>query len=171
MDQKAIADMFQTSKQNISYHLKNIFESGELQEDSVVKESLTTASDGKKYQTAFYNLDAIIAVGYRVNSMQATKFRQWATKTLKEYVIKGFVLDDDMLKHGRSFGQDYFDEPLSLIHDIRASERRAYLKSTDLFQDISQDYDPGSQIAREFYFTRPMSWWRRTTSARMRLNT
>ncbi|WEV59364.1 RhuM family protein [Bifidobacterium sp. ESL0728] len=102
-------------------------------------------------EITFYNLDAIIAVGYRVNSRQATKFRQWATATLKEYVVKGFVLNDDMLKNGQQFGKDYFDELLVRIRDIRASERRFYQKVTDLFQDISVDYDPKSQTARDFF--------------------
>ena len=154
MGQKAIADMFQTTQQNISLHLKNIYETGELVQEATHKDFLSVRQEGnRKVQRSvvFYNLDAIIAVGYRVNSMQATKFRQWATTTLKEYVVKGFVLNDDMLKNGRGFGQDYFDELLSRIRDIRASERRAYLKITDLFQDISQDYDPNSPVAREFY--------------------
>lgn len=151
MDQQSMAELFGTSKQSMSYHLKNIFDSGELVKRAVVKDSLTTAADGKNYKVSFYNLDAIIAVGYRVNSKQATKFRQWATSTLKEYVIKGFVLNDDMLKNGQPFGEDYFDELLTRIRDIRASERRFYQKITDLFQDISADYNPSSQMARDFF--------------------
>lgn len=151
LSQQKMAELFDVSKQNISYHLKNIFESGELDRDAVVKDFLTTASDGKNYSVAFYNLDAIIAVGYRVNSKQATRFRQWATATLRDYIIKGFVLNDDMLKNGRPFGQDYFDELLSRIRDIRASERRVWQKITDIFQDLTSDYEPTSQDARLFY--------------------
>lgn len=153
MPQREIADLFGTSKQTISYHMGNIFGDGELDKESVVKEILTTASDGKNYQVMFYNLDAIIAVGYRVNSMQATRFRQWATATLKEYIVKGFVLNDDMLKNGAPFGKDYFDELLVRIRDIRASERRVYQKITDIFQECTYDYDRNSETARNFYAT------------------
>lgn len=151
MPQKEIAELFGTTKQSISYHLSNIFREGELERDSVVKEILTTASDGKNYRVMFYALDAIIAVGYRVNSMRATRFRQWATATLKEYITKGFVLNDDMLKNGRPFGKDYFDELLARIRDIRASERRVWLKITDIFQECSFDYDGDSTMAKNFY--------------------
>lgn len=151
MPQKEIAELFGTTKQSISYHLSNIFREGELERDSVVKEILTTASDGKNYRVMFYALDAIIAVGYRVNSMRATRFRQWATATLKEYITKGFVLNDDMLKNGRPFGKDYFDELLARIRDIRASERRVWLKITDIFQECSFDYDKNSTMAKNFY--------------------
>lgn len=153
MPQREIADLFGTSKQTISYHMRNIFGDGELDKESVVKEILTTASDGKNYRVMFYNLDAIIAVGYRVNSMQATRFRQWATATLKEYIVKGFVLNDDMLKNGAPFGKDYFDELLVRIRDIRASERRVYQKITDIFQECTYDYDRNSDTARNFYAT------------------
>ena len=153
MPQREIADLFGTSKQTISYHMGNIFGDGELDKESVVKEILTTASDGKNYRVMFYNLDAIIAVGYRVNSMQATRFRQWATATLKEYIVKGFVLNDDMLKNGAPFGKDYFDELLVRIRDIRASERRVYQKITDIFQECTYDYDRNSETARNFYAT------------------
>lgn len=153
MPQREIADLFGTSKQTISYHMGNIFGDGELDRESVVKEILTTASDGKNYRVMFYNLDAIIAVGYRVNSMQATRFRQWATATLKEYIVKGFVLNDDMLKNGAPFGKDYFDELLVRIRDIRASERRVYQKITDIFQECTYDYDRNSETARNFYAT------------------
>lgn len=153
MPQKEIADLFGTSKQTISYHMQNIFDDEELDKESVVKEILTTASDGKNYRVMFYNLDAIIAVGYRVNSMQATRFRQWATATLKEYIVKGFVLNDDMLKNGAPFGKDYFDELLVRIRDIRASERRVYQKITDIFQECTYDYDRNSETARNFYAT------------------
>lgn len=151
MPQKEIAELFDTTKQSISYHLSNIFREGELERDSVVKEILTTASDGKNYRVMFYALDAIIAVGYRVNSLRATRFRQWATATLKEYITKGFVLNDDMLKNGRPFGKDYFDELLARIRDIRASERRVWLKITDIFQECSFDYDRDSTMAKNFY--------------------
>ena len=153
MPQREIADLFGTSKQTISYHMGNIFGDGELDKESVVKEILTTASDGKNYRVMFYNLDAIIAVGYRVNSMQATRFRQWATATLNEYIVKGFVLNDDMLKNGAPFGKDYFDELLVRIRDIRASERRVYQKITDIFQECTYDYDRNSETARNFYAT------------------
>lgn len=149
--QKTIASLFKVSKQNISYHLKDIFETAELDENSVVKEILTTASDNKKYSTKFYNLDVIISVGYRVNSKNATQFRIWATKTLKEYIIKGFVLDEELLKNGTRFGKDYFDELLEKIRDIRTSERRFYQKITDLFAECSFDYNPNSEITKNFY--------------------
>lgn len=153
MPQKEIAELFDTTKQTISYHMGNIFKEGELAKEAVVKEILTTASDGKNYRVGFYNLDAIIAVGYRVSSKRATKFRQWATATLKEYITKGFVLNDDMLKNGQPFGKDYFDELLVRIRDIRASERRVYQKITDIFQECTFDYDRNSDIARRFYAT------------------
>lgn len=153
MPQKRIAELFGTSKQSISYHLGNIFKEGELEQSSVVKEILTTAADGKNYRVMFYSLDAILAVGYRVNSPRATRFRQWATATLKEYITKGFVLNDEMLKNGRPFGEDYFDELLGRIRDIRASERRVYQKITDIFQECSFDYDKDSEIAKRFYAT------------------
>lgn len=153
MPQKEIAELFGTTKQTISYHMGNIFKEGELAKEAVVKEILTTASDGKNYRVGFYNLDAIIAVGYRVSSKRATKFRQWATATLKEYITKGFVLNDDMLKNGQPFGKDYFDELLVRIRDIRASERRVYQKITDIFQECTFDYDRNSDVARRFYAT------------------
>lgn len=153
MPQRRIAELFGKDKSTISRHLKNIFGEGELDRDSVVANIATTAADGKTYQTDFYSLDAILAVGYRVNSPQATRFRQWATATLKEYVTKGFVLNDEMLKNGRPFGEDYFDELLGCIRDIRASERRVYQKITDIFQECSFDYDKNSDIAKRFYAT------------------
>lgn len=150
--QKGMGDIFGTTKQNVSAHLRNIFGSGELSENAVVKEILTTAEDGKNYLTNFYNLDAIISVGYRVNSYQATQFRRWATKVLKEYLIKGFALDDARLKQGgQMFGKDYFDELLERIREIRASERRFYQKITDLYAACSIDYDSKSPITRDFY--------------------
>ena len=151
LTQKAMAELFGVQKAAISKHLKNIFEDGELDEKSVVSILETTADDGKKYSTNYYNLDAIIAVGYRVNSKQATAFRIWATKTLKEYITKGFVLNDDMLKNGKPFGKDYFDELLERIREIRASERRAYQKIADVFEQCSYDYDKNSETTKAFY--------------------
>ncbi|WP_297871133.1 virulence RhuM family protein [uncultured Oscillibacter sp.] len=151
LSQKGMAELFETSKQNISLHLKNCFDEEELDKEAVVKDFLTTASDGKNYKTQHYNLDAIIAVGYRVNSKKATRFRQWATKTLKEYITKGFVLNDELMKNGRPFGRDYFDELLERIREIRASERRAYQKIADVFEQCSYDYDKNSDTTRAFY--------------------
>lgn len=152
LTQQRIAELFDTSKQNISYHLSNIFKDSELDENSVVKEFLTTATDGKNYKTKFYNLDAIISVGYRVNSAKATQFRIWATNTLKEFIIKGFILDDDRLKEGKKlFGNDYFKELLDRIRSIRANERRIYQQITDIFQECSIDYDKNSEITKNFY--------------------
>ncbi len=151
LTQKAMAELFGVEVPAISKHLKNIFESQEVSEDAVISKMETTASDGKSYLTAFYNLDAIIAVGYRVNSRQATHFRIWATNTLKEYIIKGFVLNDDMLKNGRPFGQDYFDELLERIREIRTSERRAYQKLADIFEQCSSDYAPNAEETKSFY--------------------
>ena len=151
LTQKAMAELFGCSSDNISLHLKKIFLDGELDKDSVTEKYSATASDGKTYLTSFYNLDAIIAVGYRVNSKQATAFRIWATKTLREYITKGFVLNDDMLKNGRPFGKDYFDELLERIREIRASERRAYQKIADVFEQCSYDYDKNSETTKAFY--------------------
>ncbi len=151
LQQQAMAELFGVGKAAISKHLKNIFESGELTEVAVVSKMETTAADGKVYQTQFYNLDAVIAVGYRVNSLKATQFRIWATNTLREYVVKGFVIDDQMLKNGRSFGQDYFDELLEKIREIRASERRAYQKIADVFEQCSSDYRSGGEETQLFY--------------------
>jgi hypothetical protein len=153
MSQKDIANLFNVGVPAISKHLNNIFRDGELNENSVISKMETTASDGKTYAVTFYNLDAIIAVGYRVNSKEATKFRIWATNTLKEYILKGFVLNDDMLKNGRQFGKDYFDELLARIKEIRASERRFYQKITDIFAQCSFDYDKDSIEAKQFYAT------------------
>lgn len=152
--QSSIGEIFDTTKQNISQHLKNIFEEGELDFNQVVKKIFTTASDGKKYETSFYNLDAIISIGYRVSSYQATQFRIWATSVLKEYMIKGFALDDDRLKQGKEmFGKDYFDELLERIKEIRTSERRFYQKITDIYAQCSIDYDSHSPITHDFYAT------------------
>ena len=146
--QKTMAELFGVSKQNVSYHLKDIFKTGELNQNSVVKKILTTASDGKKYNTNFYNLDAIISVGYRVNSKNATHFRIWATQQLKELIIKGFVL----LKNGSRFGFDYFSQLLERIRDIRSSERRFNQKITDIYATCF-DYKKDAKITREFFAT------------------
>lgn len=153
MTQKDMAKLFDVNVPAISKHLKNIFESGELTLSAVISKMETTAEDGKIYQTNFYNLDAIIAVGYRVNSKKATQFRIWATGVLREYIIKGFALDDVMLKNGRSFGQDYFKELLRRVRSIRASERRIYQQVTDIFAACAIDYDAQSPITREFFGT------------------
>ena len=151
LTQQLMADLFQTTKQNIGQHLKNIFSEGELFEGSVVKKFFTTAADGKKYKTNFYNLDAIISVGYRVKSHVATRFRIWATQRLREFIIKGFVLDDERLKNpDQPF--DYFDELMRRIQDIRTSERRFYQKITDIYA-TSIDYDPTMEISIEFFKT------------------
>lgn len=153
MTQKDMAKLFDVNIPAISKHLKNIFESGELVISAVISKMETTAEDGKIYQTNFYNLDAIIAVGYRVNSKKATQFRIWATGVLREYIIKGFALDDVMLKNGRAFGQDYFKELLRRVRSIRASERRIYQQVTDIFAVCAIDYDAQSPITREFFGT------------------
>lgn len=153
LTQKAMAELFGVKVPAINKHLKNIFESGELVEQAVISILETTAADGKNYATRYYNLDAIIAVGYRVNSYQATQFRIWATKTLREFIIKGFVLDDERLKQGRQvFGKDYFDELLERIREIRASERRFYQKITDIYATAA-DYDPQAPTTKEFFAT------------------
>lgn len=154
LTQKAMAELFGVNVPAISKHLKNIFEEKELSENSVVSILETTATDGKHYKTSFYNLDAIISVGYRVNSAKATKFRIWATGVLKEYIKKGFVLDDERLKQGRTaFGQDYFRELLERVRSIRASERRIWQQITDIYAECSIDYDKDAAITREFYAT------------------
>jgi len=150
--QKGMADIFGTSRENITIHLGNIFESGELEENAVCKEFLLTGPDGKKYNYRFYNLDVIISVGYRVNSYQATQFRKWATGILREYLVKGYSLNDDRLKQGNQlFGKDYFDELLDRIREIRASERRFYQKITDIYRECSIDYDKNSPMTQQFY--------------------
>ena len=153
LTQQLMAELFQTSKQNISLHIKNIFEEGELGMDSVVKEFLTTAADGKSYKTLYYNLDMIISIGYRIKSVIATRFRQWATQRLREYIVKGFVLDDERLKSGKFLRKEYFDELLERIRDIRASERLFYQKIADIYAQCSIDYDPDSNVTQEFYAT------------------
>ena len=151
LTQKTMAELFNVAENNITYHLQNIFKSGELNKDSVTQKIRVTASDGKKYNTNFYSLDAIIAVGYRVNSKEATSFRKWATNTLKDYIKKGYVLNTELLKNGPKFGKDYFDELLVKIKEIRASERRFYQKITDIYKECSYDYDKNSEITKEFY--------------------
>ena len=151
LTQKTMGELFNVSENNITYHLQNIFKSGELKKDSVTQKIRVTASDGKNYNTTFYSLDAIIAVGYRVNSKEATDFRIWATNTLKEYIKKGFVLNTEFLKNGPKFGKDYFDELLVKIKEIRASERRFYQKITDIYKECSYDYDKNSETTKEFY--------------------
>lgn len=154
MTQKAMAELFDVNVPAISKHLSNIFEEGELFKEATVSKMEIVQMEGNrkvKREPEFYNLDAIIAVGYRVNSKKATRFRQWATKTLKDYITKGFVLNDDMIKNGKPFGKDYFDELLERIREIRASERRAYQKITDVFEQCSYDYDKNSDITKAFY--------------------
>jgi hypothetical protein len=148
LTQLEIAELFQTTKQNVSLHAKNIFEDGELAEVSVVKESLTTAADGKRYQTRLYNLDLILAIGYRVRSPRGVQFRQWASSHLKEYLVKGFVMDDERLKNPG--GLDYFDELLARIRDIRASEKRFYQKVRELFA-LSSDYQAREKETQIFF--------------------
>lgn len=147
-----MAQLFGVDRTIMSKYLKNIFESFELQQDSVCAKFAHTAEDGKIYNTQFYNLDAVISVGYRVNSLKATRFRQWATKILNEYIKKRFVLDDDRLKQGETvFGQDHFQELLERIRSIRASERRVWQKITDIYAECSVDYDKNSPTTHEFY--------------------
>ena len=157
LTQVQIVELFESSKANISEHIKNIFETKELDEDATVRKIRTVQNEsGREVQRNidFYNLDAIISVGYRVNSKQATQFRIWATKTLKEFIIKGFVLDDERLKQGgKLFGKDYFYELLERIREIRASERRFYQKITDIYSECSIDYDPQADITQVFYKT------------------
>ncbi len=150
--QKAMAQLFGVGVPAISKHLKNIFEEGELVADSVISKMETTAADGKNYATTYYSLDAIIAVGYRVSSLKATRFRQWATKILNEYIKKGFAMDDERLKQGNAvFGKDYFRELLERIRSIRTSERRIWQQITDIYAECSTDYDKNSPTTRDFY--------------------
>ena len=151
MSQKRMATLYNVEVHTINYHLKEIFKSGELNEQSVIRKIGITADDNKTYNTYIYNLDAIIAVGYRVNSYQATQFRIWATSVLKEMIIKGFALDDERLKQGKHFGKDYFDDLLERIREIRASERRYYQKITDIYAECSADYDPKSETTQQFF--------------------
>lgn len=154
LSQKKMAALFDVDVRTINEHLKNIFESEELEKESTIRKFRIVQTEGTRQvqrDIEFYNLDAIISVGYRVNSFSATQFRIWATKTLKEFIIKGFVLDDDRLKQAKNFGQDYFDELLERIRSIRASERRFYQKITDIYAEASIDYDPSAPMSRSFF--------------------
>ncbi|MEK7168655.1 MAG: virulence RhuM family protein [Patescibacteria group bacterium] len=157
LTQKAISELFKVDIRTVNEHIQNIFKSGELIENSTIRKIRIVQKEGKRSisrEVSFYNLDAIIAVGYRVNSQRATQFRIWATKVLKEYIIKGFVLNDDRLKQGqRVFGQDYFRELLERVRSIRASERRIYQQITDIFAECSIDYNPHSQVTKDFFAT------------------
>lgn len=156
MSQKKMGELFGVEVNTINYHLKEIFRSGELEESSTIRKFRIVQTEGKREvsrEVEFYNLDAIIAVGYRVNSYNATQFRIWATQTLKEFIIKGFVLDDERLKQGQALGKDYFDELLERIRTIRASERRFYQKITDIYAEASIDYDPKSPLTQNFFKT------------------
>lgn len=154
LTQQKIADLFGVDRSVVTRHLKNIFESRELVQNSVCAKIAHTAADGKNYSTQFYNLDAIISVGYRVNSTQATHFRIWATERLKEYIIKGFTMDDERLKNPNNiFGHDYFEEQLARIRDIRSSERRFYQKITDIYAQCSADYDFETETTKSFFAT------------------
>lgn len=154
LTQEKIAKLFGVDRSVVTKHLRNIFNEGELLENSVCANFAHTASDGKSYKTKFYNLDAIISVGYRVNSSTATRFRIWATEKIKEYIIKGYVMDDERLKNPHNiFGKDYFEEQLSRIRDIRSSERRLYQKITDIYEQCSIDYSIDSDITKQFYST------------------
>ncbi len=154
LTQSGMAELFDCSADNISLHLKNIYAEGELEPETTTEKFSVVRQEGSRQvrrELDHYNLDAIIAVGYRVNSKKATRFRQWATKTLKEYITKGFVLNDELMKNGRPFGKDYFDELLERIREIRASERRAYQKIADIFEQCSYDYDKDSETTKAFY--------------------
>lgn len=154
MTQKMMADLFNVEVPTINYHLQEIFKSVELEENTTIRKIRIIQEEGNRSVTReinFYNLDAIIAVGYRVNSYEATQFRKWATQTLKEYIIKGFVLNDEMLKNGKAFGKDYFKELLERVRSIRASERRIWQQITDIFAEVSIDYDTNSELTRQFY--------------------
>lgn len=156
LSQKKMAELFNVEVNTINYHLKEIFNSSELDEPATIRNFRIVQTEGRRQverEVTFYNLDAIIAVGYRINSMEATRFRIWATKTLREFIIKGFVLDDERLKQGKNFGKDYFEELLERIREIRASERRFYQKITDIYAQCSIDYDPQSDITLVFYKT------------------
>ena len=157
LSQKLIGDLFQVESHTVNYHIKEIYKSGELEELATTRKFRVVQKEGSRdvsRDVIFYNLDVIIAVGYRVNSKRATQFRIWATKVLKEYMIKGFVLDDERLKQGEKvFNKDYFKELLERVRSIRASERRIYQQITDIFAECSIDYDPDSEVTREFYAT------------------
>lgn len=154
LTQQKMAELFGVDVRTVNEHLGNIFKTEELQREATIRKFRIVRQEGSRQvsrEVSFYNLDAIIAVGYRVNSKQATKFRQWTTGVLREYIVKGFVLNDDLLKNGKPFGDDYFDELLDRIRDIRTSERRFWQKITDLFSEVSWDYDAKSQIAKDFF--------------------
>ncbi|WP_343565237.1 virulence RhuM family protein [Kiloniella sp. b19] len=151
LTQQRIADLFGVQRPAITKHLKNIYESGELDEEGTSSVLEHVGETGQTYPTKYYNLDAVISVGYRVNSSQATQFRIWATQLLKEYIVKGFAMDDERLKNGRYFGKDYFQELLERVRSIRASERRIYQQITDIFAECSIDYDPKSETTKLFY--------------------
>lgn len=154
LTQRAIAELFDTTVANTNIHIKNIYDEEELDKISTIKESLIVQKEGSREvsrKTQLYNLDMVIAIGYRVNSKKATRFRQWSTKALTQYIQKGFILNDDMLKNGNAFGRDYFDELLERIREIRASERRAYQKIADIFEQCSCDYNKNSSLTRDFY--------------------
>ena len=156
LTQQLLSELFQTSVPNINMHIKNIYKDGELIPEATIKKFLTVQTEGNrqvKRKVDFYNLDMIISVGYRIKSIVATKFRQWATRHLREFIVKGFVLDDDRLKGIRNIGQDYFDELLERIRDIRASERRFYQKITDIYAECSVNYDASAEITQVFYAT------------------
>jgi hypothetical protein len=156
LTQKRMGELFAVESHTITYHLKEIYKSGELQEDSTTRKIRVVQKEGNRdvnRMIDFYNLDTIIAIGYRVNSFEATQFRIWATKILKEFIIKGFVLDDERLKQGKRFGKDYFDELLERIREIRASERRFYLKITDIYEQCSIDYNKDAEITQSFFKT------------------
>ena len=156
LSQKRMAELFGVDVRTVNEHLKNIFDSGELPQKSTIRKFRIVQKEGNRdvsRDVDFYNIDTIIAVGYRVNSIEATRFRIWATKTLREYIIKGFVMDDERLKQGKNFGRDYFEELLECIREIRASERRFYQKITDIYAQCSIDYDPHAEITLKFYKT------------------
>jgi hypothetical protein len=156
LNQKKIAELFGVDLRTISYHLGKIYDSHELSREATLRKTWRVQQEGNREvrrEIEFYNLDAIISVGYRVNSVQATRFRIWATQTLREFIIKGFVLDDERLKLNKRFGKDYFDELLERIREIRASERRFYLKITDIYEQCSIDYDPKADITQTFFKT------------------
>ena len=156
LTQKSMSKLFNVAENNITYHLQNIFKTGELNENRTTQKIRVVQNEENRKvsrEVTFYSLDAIIAVGYRVNSKEATDFRIWATKTLKEYIKKGFVVNSEMLKNGPKFGKDYFDELLVKIKEIRASERRFYQKITDIYSSCSVDYDKDSEITKEFFKT------------------
>ena len=160
MSQKRMADLFGVETNTINNYLKEIFKSGELDENSVIRKIRTTAHNGKNDDTLFYNLDAVIAVGFHVGNYQASQFRMWATSILKEMIIKGFVLDDERLKQGKHFGKDYFDDLLERIREIRASERQYYQKITDVYAECSVDYNPKANITLQFFkMVQNMMYW------------